>query len=158
MSLLIVDTLSPQKDFLVTPPYSPNNNIFLPLVEKMWQLMGHTPIARAGSDQNRFNSILVSMDITWDTVQYNGHSYHKGTSSDHTITTVALPQDVVCRDDCDIAALSLYYVCHPHSTHRGNLKESNLQQYNLWMISDRWNKTINSVQATMDWLSDVSKA
>jgi len=123
--------------------------------EKMWQRMGHTPIARAGSDQNRFNSILVSMEITWDSVQYNGVHYSKGVSSNHTITGVALPEEVACRGACDVAALSSYYICHPHSSHHGDRKESALVKYNLWKVSDHWNNTINGAQGTMDWLNDA---
>ena len=121
----------------------------------MWQLMGHTPIARAGSDQNRFNSILVAMRMTWKPFVFQKRKYLKGRSADGSLTVITLPEDVACRDSCDINQLSSYYVCHPHTTHQGFKKGPNLLKQGLWIINDEWNKTSNTIQNTSEWLEEV---
>ena len=69
---------------------------------------------------------------------------------------VALPQDVVCRDSCDINNLSSYYVCHPHTSHHGDRKGPRLLHQGLWKVNDRWSKTLDTVQSTSEWLQDIT--
>ena len=120
----------------------------------MWQSMGHTPIAIAGSDQQRLNHILVTLNFTWKSIEFEGKQYLKGPSADKSITIVALPEDVVCRGLCHSYKLSSYYVCHPRTTHNSELKNQKLLHRGLWKINDRWNKTLDTVQSISEWIQD----
>ena len=122
----------------------------------MWQALGSTPVQIAGHDQSRLNSILVTSNITWTPYDYNTSHYLRGIAQNKNITVIALPQEVVCRNQCNAARLSSYYVYHPSTTHDTSEKHNRMIAQKVWRIDSHWNVTLNSVQSTMDWLNEVT--
>ena len=123
----------------------------------MWQLMGHLPITRAGCDQTRLNLPLIKMNFTWKPFEFKEKTYLRGQSTGSNFTLIVLPQEIACRDTCDVERLSSYYVCHPHTPHIGKkTKIPGLAKLGLWKINDRWKNTLNTVQTTSEWLQEVT--
>ena len=125
-------------------------------VERMWQELGSTPVELAASDQTRFSSILITSNITWTPFDYDTNYYLKGKSQNKDITVIALPQEVVCRNQCNATRLSSYYAYHPMTTHHVDVKHDVMTAQKVWRVSNRWNLTCKTVQSTMDWLNEVT--
>ena len=125
-------------------------------VERMWQELGSTPVDLAGSDQTRFSSILVQSNINWTPVDFESNNYLQGESQNKSITVIALPQEVVCRNQCNATRLSSYYAYHPMTTHHVNIKYDVMTADKVWRVSNRWNMTLRTVQSTIDWLNEVT--
>ena len=131
--------------------------VFLMLyVERMWQKLGSTPVELASSDQTRFSSILIKSNITWTPFDYDKNYYLKGKSQKKGITLIALPQEVVCRNQCNTTKLSSYYVYHPMTTHHVDVKQDIMTAQKVWRVSNHWNLTLKTVQSTTDWLNEVT--
>ena len=122
----------------------------------MWQAFGSTPVKLAGCDQTRFNTVLIESKLTWTPFDYNRNHYFSGTSQSKDITLIALPQEVVCRNECKANRLSSYYVYHPVTTQHASVKHQRLVARNVWKIDDHWKMTLDSIQSTMDWLNEVT--
>jgi len=122
----------------------------------MWQELGSTPVDLAGSDQTRFSSILVQSNINWTPVNFESNNYLQGESQNKDITVIALPQEVVCRNQCNATRLSSYYAYHPMTTHHVNIKHDVMTADKVWRISNHWNMTLRTVQSTIDWLNEVT--
>ena len=122
----------------------------------MWQALGSTPVQLVGSDQTRLNSILVTSNITWTPFDYNTNHYLRGTPQNKYITVIALPQEVVCRNQCNATRLSSYYVYHPTTSHNPSEKHDMMIPLKAWRTDGHWNVTLDSVQSTMDWLKEVT--
>ena len=129
---------------------------FVNSVERMWQELGSTPVDLAGSDQTRFSSILVQSNINWTPVNFESNNYLQGESQNKDITVIALPQEVVCRNQCNATRLSSYYAYHPMTTHHVNIKHDVMTADKVWRISNHWNMTLRTVQSTIDWLNEVT--
>ncbi|XP_065905977.1 uncharacterized protein [Dysidea avara] len=124
--------------------------------ERMWQKLGSTPVELASSDQTRFSSILIKSNITWTPFDYDKNYYLKGKSQKKGITLIALPQEVVCRNQCNTTRLSSYYVYHPMTTHHVDVKQDIMTAQKVWRVSNHWNLTLKTVQSTTDWLNEVT--
>ena len=122
----------------------------------MWQALGSTPAQLAASDQTRLTSILITSNVTWMPYDYNTNHYLRETPQNKDITVIALPQEVVCRNQCNATRLSSYYAYHPMTTHHIFEKHDRMIAQKVWRIDDHWNVTLNSVQSTMDWLNEVT--
>ena len=122
--------------------------------------MGRFPITKNGCDQTRLNIILLGLGFAYTPVEFEGKKYLKGQSANgtHDLTMIGMPQDVVCRDKCDIKKLTSYVVCHPHTPAAGRLKNPHLLERGLWIISDNWIKTQQTDQSTSEWLQEVTIA
>ena len=122
----------------------------------MWQVLGSTPVHIVGHDQTRLNSILVKSNIKWNPIDYNTNHYLRGTAQKKNITAIALPQEVVCRNQCKATRLSSYYAYHSLTTHDISKKHNRMIAQKVWRTDGHWNETLNSVQSTMDWLNEVT--
>ena len=117
--------------------------------------MGQISITTAGCDQTKFNIPLVKMNFTWEQIEFEGKKYFRGKSADNSFTVIGLPQDVVCRGTCDVKHPSSYYVFHPRTPHGGSKKKYRFRKQGLWIIKDGWEKTLNTVQTTSEWLRET---
>ena len=129
---------------------------FLSPVERMWQELGSTPVELAASDQKRLVSILIKYNMTWIPFDYEANHYQLGKSLNNGITVIALPQEVVCRNQCNATRLSSYYAYHPMTTHHVAVKYDVMTAQKVWKISNHWNLTLKTDQSTMDWLNEVT--
>ena len=125
-------------------------------VERLWQALGRAPIAVAGCDQTRLSNYLIESNITWTPFDYDTNHYIKGTIQNEHLTVIALPQEVVCRNECNSIRLSSYYVWHPWSTHRGGDKQKIMMAQKVWRTRDNWNATLKTDQPPMDWLHELT--
>ncbi|XP_065893028.1 uncharacterized protein [Dysidea avara] len=112
--------------------------------ETLWQRIGHSP-TDGDSSQVVFNNILLNHEVTWTSVTFETNQYLNGTSSDNSISVLALPRSVVCSDYCNNDQLSSSYVYHASQ----HVKK-------LWLVRDHWNKTTKTIQSTMTWLNEVT--
>ena len=129
---------------------------FHSLAERMWQELGSTPVELASSDQTRFGSILFQYNLTWTPIDYEANRYLLGEPQNKHITVIALPQEVVCRNQCNVTRLSSYYAYHPMTTHHVRVKYDVMMAQKVWRISNHWNLTLKTDQSTMDWLNEVT--
>jgi len=123
----------------------------------MWQAFGNIPVKLAGSDQTRFNTVLIESKLTWTPFDYNTNHYLSGTSQNKDLTLIALPQEVVCRNECNATRLSSYYVYHPVTTQHASVKHHRMTAQKVWKIDGHWKMTLDSIQSTMDWLNEVTE-
>ena len=121
------------------------------------KLMGQIPVTTASSDQTRFNIPLVKMNFTWEKIEFKAKKYFRGKSADKSLTLIGLPQDVVCRDACDVEHSSSYYMFHPHIPHSGNKKRYQFFKQGLWVVKNGWEKTLNDSRTTSEWLQEITK-
>ena len=133
-----------------------NGYVYLFLIERFWQELGSTPVDLAGSDQTRLSSTLVTSNINWTPVDFESNHYLQGTPQNKFITVIALPQKVVCRNQCNAKRLSSYYAYHPMTTHHVNVKHDIMTTDKVWRISNHWNMTLRTEQSTIDWLNEVT--
>jgi len=124
--------------------------------EKMWQALGRSPIKVAGCDQTRLSNYLIESNITWTPFDYDTNHYIRGATPTEHLTVIALPQEVVCRNECNSTRLSSFYVWHPWSTHRGGGKHKIMAAQKVWRTSDKWNTTLKTSQSPMDWLNELT--
>jgi len=128
----------------------------LSLLEKMWQELGSTPVELVSSDQTRFGSILLKYKMAWTPVDFEASHYLQGESQNEDITVIALPQEVVCRNQCNVTRLSSYYAYHPMTTHHVRVKYDVMTAQKVWRVSNQWNVTLKTNQSKLDWLNEVT--
>jgi len=110
----------------------------------------------SGSDQTRLSDVLVKSNITWTPFDYDTNHYIKGTTPNEYLTVIGLPQELVCRNECNVTRLSSYYVWHAWSTHHGDGKKKSMTAQKVWKLKEDWESTLETIQSPMDWLDEVT--
>jgi len=125
-------------------------------IERLWQVLSSTPITVNGCDQTRLSNVLIKSNITWTAFDYDANHYIRGTTQNKQLTVIGLPQELVCRNECNVTRLSSYYVWHAWSTHHGGGKQKVMTAQKVWRLSEHWDSTLKTVQSPMDWLTEVT--